>query len=74
MVYLEVVMIKKQYHRMTPGYFYNFVNQQKDMDAHIEDALKEYNATLAKSKNKNSKLNVKWHDMRLYTLFVLRWS
>ena len=67
-------MIKRQYHRMTPGYFYNFVNQQKDMDAHIEDGLRPYRASLAKSKNRYYKLNVKWHDEQLYTLFVLRYA
>ena len=67
-------MIKRQYDRMTPGYFYNFVNKQVDMEAHIEDGLRPYKATIGKSKNRNSKLNVKWHDAKLYTLFVLRWS
>ena len=59
---------------MTPGYFYNFVNQQKDMDGHIEDGLRPYRASLGKSKNRNYKLNVKWHDKELYMLFVLRFS
>ena len=67
-------MIKKQYHRMTPGYFYNFVNQRTNMEDHIEDGLRPYNASLGKSKNRNYKLNVKWHDEQLYTLFVLRYS
>ena len=67
-------MIKKQYHRMTPGYFYNFVNSQKDMDGHIEDGLRPYRATLGKSKNRNYKLNVKWHDPKMYAVFVLRWA
>ncbi len=67
-------MIKRQYHRVAPGYFYNFINNQVDMNARIEDGLREYEATLAKSKNKNYKLNVKWHNEKLYTLFVLRWS
>ena len=67
-------MIKRQYHRVSPGYFYNFINNQVDMNAHIEDGLKPYKATLAKSKNKNYKLNVKWHDPKLYSLFVMRWS
>lgn len=67
-------MIKRQYHRVAPGYFYNFINNRVDMNARIEDGLREYGATLAKSKNKNYKLNVKWHNEKLYTLFVLRWS
>lgn len=67
-------MIKRQYHRMTPGYFYNFVNNQVDMNAHIEDGLRPYKATLGKSKNLNYKLNVKWHDPLLYSLFVIKWS
>ena len=74
MVCIEVAMIKKQYHRMDPGYFYNFVNQQPNMDLHIEDGLRPYNASLGKSKNRNYKLNVKWHNEQLYTLFVLRYS
>ena len=67
-------MIKRQYQRMSPGYFYNFVNSQKDMDAHIEDGLRPYRATLGKSKNRHAKLNVKWHDTKMYATFVLRWS
>lgn len=59
---------------MTPGYFYNFVNQQPNMDSQIEDGLRPYNASLGKSKNRNYKLNVKWHNEQLYTLFVLRYS
>ena len=66
-------MIKKQYHRFHQGYFFNFINSN-DLERHIEDGLKPYKATIAKSKNKNSKLNVKWHDERLYMMFVLRWS
>jgi len=67
-------MIKKQYRRDAPGYFYNFINSN-DPERHIEDDLKPYEATIAKSKYKNNyKLNVKWHDERLYMMFVLRWS
>ena len=66
-------MLKKQYLRLEPGYFYNFINSN-DPEGIVEDALKEYKATLGKSKNKNYKLNVKWHDEKLYTLFVLRYS
>lgn len=67
-------MIKRQYYRCSPGYFYNFINNQIDMDAQIEDGLRPYKAKLGKSKNFNSKLNVKWYDAKLYTIFVMRWS
>jgi hypothetical protein len=70
-------MIKRQYNRFDFGsYFNNFVthNMATDPEASIEEALKPYDATVAKSKNKHSKLNVKWHDPKLYMMFVLRWS
>ena len=70
-------MIKKQYNRFDFGnYFNNFVahNITKDSEALIEDALKPYKATVAKSKNRHAKLNVKWHNEELYTMFVLRWT
>lgn len=67
-------VIKKQYERFKPGYFYNFINSQLDMDVRIEDGLRPYRATLGKSKNRNYKLNVKWHDPKMYSIFVLRWS
>ncbi len=66
-------MIKKQYRRDQRGYFNNFILAH-DGDDVIEEKLKEYHATLAKSKNKYYMLNVKWHDEQLYTLFVLRYS
>jgi hypothetical protein len=67
-------MIKKQYRRDAPGYFYNFINSN-DPERHIKDDLKPYKATIAKIKYKNKyKLNVKWHDERLYMMFILRWS
>ncbi len=66
-------MIKKQYDRTKPSYFRNFINSNDPEDG-IEERLKEYNATLGKSKNKNWKLNVKWYDPKLYTIFVMRWS
>ena len=66
-------MIKKQYERSRTGYFNNFILSHDGEDV-IEERLKEYKATLAKSKNKYYKLNVKWHDEQLYTIFVLRWS
>ena len=67
-------MIRRQYHRFEPGYFYNFINGQEDKEASIEEGLKPYNAKLAKSKNRNVKLNIKWYDHKLYTLFVMRHS
>lgn len=70
-------MIKKQYRRFDFGsYFNKFVahNMAIDPEASIEDGLRPYHATLGKSKNRNAKLNVKWHDERLYMIFVLRWS
>lgn len=67
-------MIKKQYTRSQRGYFDNFI-LSNDPEGSIEDGLKKYKATVAKSKYKNNyKLNVKWHDEKLYTLFVLRHS
>lgn len=67
-------MIKKQYNRYNPGYFFNFI-KSNDPEERIEDELKKYNATIAKSKYKNNyKLNVKWHDEQLYMMFVLRYS
>jgi hypothetical protein len=66
-------MIKKQYRRSQRGYFDNFVMSHDGNDS-IEEKLKDYNATLGKSKNKNYILNVKWHDKELYLLFKLRWS
>jgi len=69
-------MIKRQYRPGPGSYFSNFVvhNMATDPEASIEEALKPYNATVAKSKNKNYRLNVKWHDSKLYMIFVLRWS
>lgn len=66
-------MIKKQYIRSHRDYFNNFINSN-DPENFIEDGLRKYKATLAKSKNKNYKLNVKWHDEQLYMMFVLRYS
>ena len=66
-------MIKKQYDRYKRGYFFNFISTN-DPEACIEDKLKPYHATLGKTKAPNYKLNVKWHDERLYMMFVLRWS
>jgi hypothetical protein len=72
-------MIKKQYARYRwitdspPCYFNNFIAAH-DPDDIIEDELQPYKATLGKSKNKHTKLNVKWQDDSLYMMFVLRWS
>jgi hypothetical protein len=68
-------MIKKQYHRhpTSVSYFSNFI-RMNDPEGVIEDELKKYNASVGKSKNKNYKLNVKWHDEKLYMMFVLRYQ
>lgn len=74
-------MIKKQYsrYRYATGpynYFDNFL-ETLDINANLDQELKPYNATIAKSKYSNSngyKINVKWNDPKLYSLFVLRWS
>ena len=66
-------MIRRQYRRGQPGYFDNFIISH-DGNNGIEEELKTYNATLGKSKNKHYMLNVKWHDHKLYTIFVLRYS
>jgi hypothetical protein len=66
-------MIRKQYERYRKGYFNNFILSHDGEDI-IEEQLKPYKATLAKSKNKYYKLNIKWHDEQLYMMFVLRWS
>jgi len=71
-------MIKKQYFRYpVPDkrncYFNNFIKSH-DPEEIIEDTLKKYNATIAKSKQPNSIMNVKWHDEKLYMMFVLRYS
>ena len=71
-------MIKRQYDRTKKGYFNNFINSTDPNSDYtekvIEERLKAYNATVGKSKNDNYKVNVKWHDEQLYTLFVLRFS
>ena len=66
-------MIKKQYDRNKRGYFFNFINYN-DPESCIEDELKLYKATLGKTKAPNYKLNVKWHDEKMYLLFILKWS
>jgi hypothetical protein len=64
-------MIKRQYHLLTSDYFYNFF--QTVRGNHFDEELKKYSATLGKSKDAR-KINVKWHDPKLYTVFVLKWS
>ena len=66
-------MIKKQYRRGHHGYFDNFIMSHNG-DEVIEEKLKDYNATLGKSKNKHYMMNVKWHDPKLYLMFKLRYS
>ncbi len=66
-------MIKKQYRRGEPGYFNNFIHSHDPEDT-VEKHLKPYNATIAKSKNKDYILNVKWHNPEKYMMFVLRYS
>lgn len=66
-------MIKKQYERSQTGYFNNFILSHNGEDI-IEEQLKPYKGTIAKSKSKYYKLNIKWHDEQLYMMFVLRWS
>ena len=66
-------MIKKQYRSNKPGYFLNFVYAH-DPEESINEALKPYQATIAKSKNDRCLFNVKWQDEKLYTLFVLKWT
>lgn len=66
-------MIKKQYRRGQPGYFNNFIMGHSPNDV-IENRLKPYEAVIAKSKNKNYILNVKWHNAKKYAIFVLKWA
>lgn len=64
-------MIKRSYDRHGKNYFANFVTQLDNQC--VRDALKPYNATVAKSKS-NWRYNIKFHDPKLYTVFVLRYS
>lgn len=67
-------MIKKQYDRYADsGYFHNFV-MQLSPTGYVKEALVPYKATIGKSKNPRATINVKWHDEKLYSLFVMRWS
>ena len=68
-------MIRKQYRSSESDLYFSKFVKEKDWDyTQIKEELKKYNATLGKSKNKNYMLNVKWHDPKLYALFVMRWS
>lgn len=69
-------MIKRQYFEW-PGprkatYFNNFIDSTSS-DQELKELLKQYKASLGKSKQRHV-FNVKWHDPKLYTIFVLRWS
>lgn len=66
-------MIKKQYRRGRCSYFDNFILAHPGDDI-IEEKLKDYNATLGKSKNKYYMINVKWYDKELYLMFRLKYS
>jgi hypothetical protein len=69
-------MIRRQYENLRPlrphTYFSYFVNTIEDKD--LVSELKKYNATLGKCKKGGYAYNVKWHDEKLYMLFVLRHS
>ena len=70
-------MIKKQYHEWVANketcYFHNCLDSTTS-DNELKSILKEYKATIGKSKYRKHVFNIKWHDPKLYTLFVLRWS
>ena len=76
MVHVEVVMIRRQYENLRSlrlrSYFSNFVNTLEDKD--LVSELKKYNATLGKCKKGGYAYNIKWHDEKLYMMFVLRYS
>jgi hypothetical protein len=69
-------MIRRQYENLRSlrlrSYFSNFVNTIEDKD--LSSELKKYNASLGKCKKGGYAYNVKWHDEKLYILFVLRYS
>jgi hypothetical protein len=69
-------MIKKQYNEWPEitgsCYFNKFLSTTKS-NAQAAVELRKYNAEFGKCK-RNSGLNVKWHNPKLYMLFVLRWS
>ena len=69
-------MIRRQYENLRSlrlrSYFSNFVNTLEDKD--LVSELKKYNATLGKCKKGGYAYNIKWHDEKLYMMFVLRYS
>lgn len=69
-------MIKRQYFEWpridSQCYFHKFLDSTQS-DNEVVSELKKYDASLGKSKHRHC-FNVKWHDARLYTLFVMRWS
>lgn len=71
-------MIKRQYNKWKVDqacYFHNFLKvHDEDLKREdLADKLKPYNATLGKSTYQYM-INVKWHDPKMYTLFILQWS
>ena len=75
-------MIKRQYHyygnQIEGSYFTRFVDSvDQSPYTHpkkkIAMELAQWKATLGKSKARYT-YNVKFHDPKLYTLFVMRWS
>lgn len=69
-------MIRRQY-QLARGfesrcYFDNFIDSVGIRS--FEEALNPYKATIGKSKRMDLLINVKWHDVKLYTIFVLRWA
>lgn len=71
-------MIRRQYYHFNRGYFKNFTDTmqttwQPELSEEIRAALKPYRATLAKSKGQY-RYNIKFHDAKLYSLFVMRWA
>ena len=68
-------MIKRQYNYYSTkrNYFTNFLDTLHDARVEVRDALKPYKASVAKSKA-IYRYNIKFHDPKQYTLFVMRWS
>jgi hypothetical protein len=70
-----VGMIKRQYdyYQTEVTYFTKFLNTLGDARSEVQEALKPWNATVAKSKARY-RYNIKWHDPELYLLFALKYS
>ena len=68
-------MIKRQYdyYQTEVTYFTKFLNTLGDARSEVQEALKPWNATVAKSKA-CYRYNIKWHDPELYLLFALKYS